>query len=92
LRKVSGLFGNSWSQRCGMSQSKVSRIETGRLLPSVVDVEQVLTALEVDDATRRELLALTRVANAEYQDVRASVREGSTTGSVSWPRWKPAPH
>jgi hypothetical protein len=59
-----------------MSQSKVSRIETGRLLPSVVDVEQVLSALEVDDATRRELLALARVANAEYQDVRASVRRG----------------
>ena len=59
-----------------MSQSKVSRIETGRLLPSVVDVEQVLTALEVDDATRRELLALARVANTEYQDVRASVRRG----------------
>jgi hypothetical protein len=59
-----------------MSQSKVSRIETGRLLPSVVDVAQVLTALEVDDATRNELLALARVANAEYQDVRASVRRG----------------
>jgi len=59
-----------------MSQSKVSRIETGRLLPSVVDVEQVLTALEVDDVSRRELLALARVANAEYQDVRASVRRG----------------
>ncbi len=59
-----------------MSQSKVSRIETGRLLPSVVDVAQVLAALEVDDATRHELLALARVANAEYQDVRASVRRG----------------
>lgn len=30
----------------------------------------------MDDATRRELLALARVANAEYQDVRASVRRG----------------
>lgn len=59
-----------------MSHSKVSRIETGRLLPSVVDVEQMPTALEVDDATRHELLALARVANAEYQDVRASVRRG----------------
>jgi hypothetical protein len=59
-----------------MSQSKVSRIETGRLLPSVVDVEQMLTALEVDNATRHELLALAHVANAEYQDVRASVRRG----------------
>lgn len=59
-----------------MSQSKVSRIETGRLLPSVVDVEQILAALAVDQATRVDLLALARVANAEYHDVRASVRRG----------------
>jgi hypothetical protein len=59
-----------------MSQSKVSRIETGRLLPSVVDVDQILTALAVDQPTRVELLALARVANAEYHDVRASVRRG----------------
>ena len=76
LRKASGLSGDRLARRCGMSQSKVSRIETGRLIPSVVDVEQILTALEVDDETRRELLALARVANAEYQDVRASVRRG----------------
>lgn len=76
LRTASGLSGERLARRCGMSQSKVSRIETGRLLPSVVDVEQVLAALEVDDATRHELLALARVANAEYQDVRASVRRG----------------
>ncbi|MGH3785734.1 MAG: Scr1 family TA system antitoxin-like transcriptional regulator [Pseudonocardiaceae bacterium] len=76
LRTASGLSGDRLARRGGMSQSKVSRIETGRLLPSVVDVEQVLTALEVDNATRRELLVLARIANAEYQDVRASVRQG----------------
>ncbi len=76
LRKASGLSGDRLARRCGMSQSKVSRIENGRLLPSVVDVEQMLTALEVDRATRNELLVLARVANAEYHDVRASVRRG----------------
>jgi transcriptional regulator with XRE-family HTH domain len=59
-----------------MSQSKVSRIETGRLLPSVVDVERMLAALGVDQTIRGELLALAHIANAEYQDVRASVRRG----------------
>ena len=59
-----------------MSQSKVSRIETGRLLPSVVDVDRILRSLDVDQATRAEVLALARVANVEYQDVRASVRRG----------------
>jgi len=76
LRKASGLSGDRLARRCGMSQSKVSRIETGRLLPSVVDVDRMLHALGVDPATCAELLALARVANAEYQDVRASVRRG----------------
>lgn len=76
LRKASGLSGERLARRCGMSQSKVSRIENGRLLPSVVDVDRMLQALGVDQATSAELLALAQVANAEYQDVRASVRRG----------------
>jgi hypothetical protein len=36
----------------------------------------MLQALGVDQSTRSELLALTRVANSQYQDVRASVRRG----------------
>lgn len=76
LRHASGLSGERLARRCGMSQSKVSRIETGRLLPSVVDVEQMLTGLGVDEPTKHELLALARVANTEYQDVRLSVRRG----------------
>lgn len=92
LRKASGLSGDRLARRCGISQSKVSRIETGRLLPSVVDVEQMLTALEVDDETRRgwwHLLALLmlniRMCGLRYV-------EDSTTGSASWPCWKPTPH
>lgn len=77
LRRASGLSGERLARRCGMSQSKVSCIETGRLLlPSVVDVEQMLTALGVDGAIQRELLVLARVANTEYQDIRLSVRRG----------------
>jgi transcriptional regulator with XRE-family HTH domain len=76
LRRATGLSGERLAQRCHMSQSKVSRIETGRLLPSVVDVDRILGALEVDQVTRAELLSLAQVANTEYQDVRASVRRG----------------
>jgi len=76
LRRASGLSGERLARRCHMSQSKVSRIETGRLLPSVVDVDRILRALDIDQPTRAELLALARVANTEYQDIRASVRRG----------------
>ncbi|MEV4252388.1 helix-turn-helix transcriptional regulator [Spirillospora sp. NPDC049652] len=76
LRKASGLSGERLARRCNMSQSKISRIENGRTLPSVVDVERVLLALSVDAATRNELLSLARVANTEFRDIRASVRRG----------------
>lgn len=76
LRRASGLSGERLARRCDMSQSKVSRIENGRLLPSVVDVDRLLRGLGVDQATSAELLALARIANTEYQDVRASVRRG----------------
>lgn len=76
LRKASGLSGERLARRCGMSQSKISRIETGRLLPTVVDVDRMLHALGIDQGTRAELLTLAQVANTEYQDVRASVRRG----------------
>ena len=56
LRRAVGLSGERLAQRCHMSQSKVSRIENGRLLPSVVDVDRILRALGVDQATSRELL------------------------------------
>lgn len=76
LRRAAGLSGERLARRCHMSQSKVSRIETGRLLPSVVDVERILRALDVDQTTSAELLGLARVANTEYQDIRATVRRG----------------
>lgn len=76
LRKASGLSGERLARRSGMSQSKISRIENGRLLPSVVDVDRMLQVLNVDQATAADLLVLARVTNTEYQDVRASVRRG----------------
>ncbi|MFJ7909683.1 helix-turn-helix domain-containing protein [Kitasatospora sp. NPDC096204] len=76
LRRASGLSGERLAVRCGMSQSKISRIETGKTLATVVDVQQIVTALGIDDALAEELLDLASMANAEYEDVRASVRRG----------------
>jgi transcriptional regulator with XRE-family HTH domain len=74
-----------------MSQSKVSRIENGRLLPSVVDVDRILRALGVDQATSAELLALARVANAEYQDIRRQSGAAFIIASGNWPLSKQTP-
>ncbi|MFE3201556.1 helix-turn-helix domain-containing protein [Embleya sp. NPDC059237] len=76
LRSATGLSGERLAARCGMSQSKISRIETGRTLPTLVDVRHILTALGVDAATAEEIRRLAEIANTEYEDVRTSVRRG----------------
>jgi transcriptional regulator with XRE-family HTH domain len=59
-----------------MSQSKISRIESGKILPSVVDVERILTALDVPADATQDLLALARRANAGYTSWRAVAEVG----------------
>ncbi|MER7849700.1 helix-turn-helix transcriptional regulator, partial [Kitasatospora sp. NPDC096077] len=45
LRKRAGLSGVQLARRVNMSQSKISKIETGKVTPSLVDVELILRAL-----------------------------------------------
>lgn len=59
-----------------MSQTKISRIETGRALPTVIDVERILRALDVPDEVADELLGLARRANVDYASWRAYARVG----------------
>lgn len=76
LRRASGLSGERLALRCNMSQSKISRIETGRALPTVIDVERILKALAVPDEVADELLRLARRANVDYASWRAYARVG----------------
>lgn len=59
-----------------MSQTKISRIETGRALPTVIDVERILKALCVPDEVADELLRLARRTNVDYASWRAYARFG----------------
>lgn len=76
LRKAAGLSGERLAARCNMSQTKISRIENGRILPGVVDVERVLTALEVPTDAGNELLALARRANVGHTSWRSLAELG----------------
>jgi transcriptional regulator with XRE-family HTH domain len=76
LRRNAGLTGERLAARCAMSQSKVSKIETGRIIPSVVDVERILQALSAPPHVLSEVTALARLANTEFQDVRSLLRKG----------------
>ncbi|MFE4977776.1 Scr1 family TA system antitoxin-like transcriptional regulator [Kitasatospora sp. NPDC056651] len=76
LRLEASLTGDRLSVRCGISQSKISKIETGKLTPSLVDVERILRALGAPTAVAHEVCSLARTANTEWQDKRASWRRG----------------
>ncbi|MEW2392920.1 helix-turn-helix transcriptional regulator [Streptomyces venezuelae] len=76
LRLASGLSGERLALRCNMSQTKISRIETGRALPTVIDVERILKALSVPDEVADQLIRLARRANVDYASWRAFARVG----------------
>lgn len=76
VRRAAGLSGERLAARCGISQSKISRIETGRTLPSVSDVDRILSALAVPSDQARSLLDMARAANVDYTSGRAVARLG----------------
>lgn len=76
LRKAAGLSGERLGVRAAMSQSKISRIESGKIVPTVVDVERILKALEVPSGVAQDLLSLARTANVDYTSWRSYARVG----------------
>lgn len=59
-----------------MSQTKISNIESGKLTPTIVDVELILEAIETEGPVTTKILALARTANTEWQNDWASQRRG----------------
>ncbi|MDT3398722.1 helix-turn-helix transcriptional regulator [Streptomyces sp. B1866] len=76
LRKRVGLSGDRLAARCSMSQSKISRIENGRVRPSLVDIEHIMRALGASPELAAEVFALARIANTEWQEARDLRRKG----------------
>lgn len=76
LRKRAGLTGDRLAKRCAMSQSKISKIETGKTTASLMDVERILRAVEAPPELVSEVMVLARMANTEWQDKRSSWRKG----------------
>ncbi len=76
LRKRAGLSQVRLAKRCNVSQSKMSKIETAEITPSLVDVELILRALEAPEQLVAEVTALARLANTEWQPIRSSWRRG----------------
>ncbi|MER8060995.1 helix-turn-helix domain-containing protein [Streptomyces sp. SID8366] len=76
LRKRAGLTGDRLARRCNMSQSKISRIENGKARPSLLDLERILRAVVAPPEVIEDVIALARLANTEWQDLRSLRRRG----------------
>ncbi|MGY0024009.1 helix-turn-helix domain-containing protein [Streptomyces sp. YJ-C3] len=75
-RRRAGLTQTTLARRCAMSQTKVSNMESGKVTPTIVDVELVLEALGAAGPVATEILRLARSANTEWQDDWGSQRRG----------------
>ncbi|MEV7994402.1 helix-turn-helix transcriptional regulator [Streptomyces sp. NPDC086077] len=80
LREASALTGDSVARRASMSAGKLSKIENGRTLPTVQDVDLILSALGVSEAVKEQFLATARAEVTEATAWRLLRRMGP---------WKP---
>ncbi|MEU9022098.1 helix-turn-helix transcriptional regulator [Actinomadura sp. NPDC048394] len=67
LRDLAGVSGRELARRVGISQSKVSRIESGRTLPTAPEVAAWSAAVDASADTVTMLKALTEAAFTEVQ-------------------------
>ncbi|WP_411121412.1 helix-turn-helix domain-containing protein [Streptomyces sp. x-19] len=76
LREASGKQAKVVARSAAMSPSKLSKIEHEALAPSVMDVERVLTALEVSEEVKAGLTEAARKAATEATAWRLYRRTG----------------
>ncbi|MCP2166606.1 DUF5753 domain-containing protein [Goodfellowiella coeruleoviolacea] len=77
LRSDAELTGTAAARAAGMSQSKLSKIENGMLLPSVADVERLVVELGAAEEVRAELVALAKALHTETDSRRVVLHRGA---------------
>ncbi|MFJ1597952.1 helix-turn-helix domain-containing protein [Streptomyces sp. NPDC088261] len=65
LRKASGTTGDAVARRASMSAGKLSKIENGRTLPTVQDVDLILSALGASEEVKEQFLTTARAEVTE---------------------------
>jgi transcriptional regulator with XRE-family HTH domain len=76
LRESSGISGRELARRTYISQGKISRIECGDYVPTLLDVEAVGRALSLDPETVTKLATMVRRARTEHQSSRQMAQIG----------------
>jgi transcriptional regulator with XRE-family HTH domain len=77
LRDVAGVSGRDLAHQIGISQSKVSRIESGTVIPSLPEVTKWGDAVKASPQTRDSLADLTQAAFTEMHTWRAALQRQS---------------
>ena len=78
-RKSAGLTGTEAARRAGFTQSKLSKIENGILLPSPDDVRRLVTALRMGPSDAGQAVELARRLEIDQSASRIVLRRGSLT-------------
>jgi transcriptional regulator with XRE-family HTH domain len=82
LRDLAGVSGRDLAQRVGISQSKVSRIESGAVVPSLPEVTAWGKELGVSVETQGRLTALIEAAYNEVHPWGSALRRGNLQDSI----------
>ena len=77
LRQNAGLTGMEAARRACMSQPKISKLENGRLLPSVEDVQTLLDLYQAGSAERDALLEVAGRLHSAIESNRTILRRGA---------------
>lgn len=77
LRRAAGLSGTEAASLTGLSQSKVSRVETGAFMPTEEQVVALCRVYRAPAAVRRELVAITRDLREEASSARVVLQRGA---------------
>lgn len=77
LRDVAGMSGPETARRTGLSQSKISRVETGKFAPTPETVTALCKAYNATADVRRQLVTQARELSAENMPARTVLQRGS---------------
>ncbi|MFE0892068.1 helix-turn-helix domain-containing protein [Streptomyces rochei] len=82
LRAEAGLTGAVLAQRAGVGQPTVSKVENGRMMPSVEVMRRLSRALGLDESTDRELRDLLDAVEAAPDAAEASSDDEALAGTT----------
>ncbi len=80
LRSEAGVTGSALAKASGFSQSKISKIETGRIAASLRDIEIIATTLHLPAQVAAELLERADALQTDVSSWRLLLREGLAQG------------